>query len=289
MWFILALLGAFAQATYQVTNKIFLRKINEYVLGAGVFFASAVFLFIISLINGFPVVNENFFPALLITGTINVFTTLLFLKVLKTTDASLAIPMLSFTPAFTILTSFVILKEVPSKYGIFGIILVVIGAYILNSESITLKKILEPFKKIISKKELIYALIVAFLYSISTNYDKVVVVNSDPIFGSAIICSFVALILIIVVFFKKDVSFREYKSDLPKVGLSGLFNALSAYFVNTALTLQIVPYVSAIKRTSVLFGVIYGFILFREKNIGKRFLGALIMVLGAVLIIFLNK
>jgi len=289
MWVIFALLGAFTQATHQATNKVFLKKINEYVLGAGIFFTSAIFLFIFSLIKGFPVVNGKFFFALLITGTINVFTTLLFLKVLKKTDASLAIPMLSFTPAFTILTSFLILKETPSKYGIFGIIFVVIGAYILNSQSISLKKIFEPFKKIISEKELVYALVVAFLYSISTNYDKIVVLNSDPIFGSAIICSFVALALIIIVFFKKGVSFKAHKSDLPKIGLSGLFNALSAYFINTALTMQIVPYVSSIKRTSVLFGVLYGFILFKEKNIGKRFFGALIMFLGAALIILFNK
>ncbi|MDP2946510.1 MAG: EamA family transporter, partial [Nanoarchaeota archaeon] len=70
-----------------------------------------------------------------------------------------------------------------------------------------------------------------------------------------------------------------------KFGLSGLINALSIFLINTALTLQIVPYVSSIKRTSVLFGVLYGYILFKEKNVGKRFFGALIMVLGVVLII----
>ncbi len=198
----------------------------------------------------------------------------------------MAIPLLSFTPAFTILTSFLILKEIPSERGILGIILVVIGAYILNSESISFKKIFEPLKRIISKKELVYALIVAFLYSISTNYDKVVVLNSDQVFGAAATCFFVALLLTILLLTKKDVSFKAYKGNLPNAALGGIFNAVSLIFINTALTMQIVPYVSSIKRTAVLFGVLYGMLLFREKNIGKRFLGAFIMVVGAVLIIF---
>lgn len=288
MWFIFALLAAFAQATHQAMNKVFLKKINEYALGAVVFFISAIFLLIFSMVKGFPAIGEKFITAVLITGTINVFATIFFFKALKGTDVSLAIPMLSFTPAFTILTSFIILKETPSIYGIFGIILVVFGAYFLNSESVSFKKLFKPFGKIFSQKELLYALIVAFLYSVSTNYDKIAVLNSDPIFGSAIIYSFVALVLIIIALIRKDFSFKTRGLNLYNVGISGLFNALSAFFINTALTMQIVPYVSSMKRTSVLFGVMYGFILFKEKNIGKRFFGASIMFLGAVLIILFN-
>jgi drug/metabolite transporter (DMT)-like permease len=36
---------------------------------------------------------------------------------------------------------------------------------------------------------------------------------------------------------------------------------------------------------SVLFGMVYGWILFKEKNIMIRFSGALFMMAGAVLII----
>lgn len=285
MWFILALLGAFFQATHFVLNKKYLKKINEYVLGAGVFLSSFIILFIISLVRGIPDLNIKFLYAVIATGILNVIATVLYLKSLKTTDVSLVAPMLSFTPVFMILTSFLILGEMPSQHGILGIVLIVIGSYILNFKSLKLKWILVPFKKLFTDKGVFYMLIVALLFSVSLNYDKMAVVNSDPIFGSAIICLFVAILLIIIIFLRKVNFFQEYKKNFFGFGLIAVASALSAIAVNTALTLQIAPYVSSVKRISILFGVIYGFLLFREKNILKRFLGSLIMVAGVILIV----
>ena len=40
----------------------------------------------------------------------------------------------------------------------------------------------------------------------------------------------------------------------------------------------------SVKRLSILFGVIYGVMLFRETNIKERLLGATVMVSGIVMI-----
>lgn len=45
----------------------------------------------------------------------------------------------------------------------------------------------------------------------------------------------------------------------------------------------------SIKRFNVLIGIIYGGIFFREKYIALRFLGAGMMVAGAVVITILGK
>jgi len=285
MWFILAISAAFFQATVLVLNKYFLKKrINEYVLGAGVFLTSSIILFIFSAIKGMPSLNPAFLYAAIATSLLNVVAVIFYLKSLKITDVSLVVPLLSFTPVFLILTSFLILKEAPTKTGILGIVLIVLGSYILNFESLKFSKILAPFKKLFYTKGLIYMLIVAFLFSISANYDKLVVVNSDPVFGSAIVCFLISVLLIIISSFKKEDFFKEYRINFPKFGLVAVASVLSMVAINTALTLQIVPYVISVKRTSILFGVIYGFLLFKEKNIGQRFLGALIMFAGMVLI-----
>lgn len=285
MWFVFAILAAFFQATYFALNKQLLKKINEYTLGAGVFLSSFIVLFIISLFKGFPELNITFLYAVIATGFLNVIAVILSFKSLKTTDVSLAVPLLSFTPAFMILTSFLILRELPNKFGILGIILIVIGSYILNFESLKLRDILAPFKKLFLTKGLFYMLIVAFIFALSTNYDKLAVVNSDPIFGSAIVCLFIAVLLIIINFFRKTNFFNEYKKSFLKFTSVGFVNALAIFAVNSALILQIAPYVTSVKRVSVLFGVIYGFLLFKEKNIGRRFFGVLFMLAGVALII----
>ena len=46
--------------------------------------------------------------------------------------------------------------------------------------------ILGPFKEIFKNKGIFYMLIVAFLFSIAGNYDKLIVLNSDIIFGSSL-------------------------------------------------------------------------------------------------------
>ena len=67
--------------------------------------------------------------------------------------------------------------------------------------------------------------------------------------------------------------------------LVGFFMALVMIFHMTAISLTLVTYVIAIKRTSVIMSVLWGAIIFKEKGIKERLVGAVIMVLGVVLIV----
>ena len=40
--------------------------------------------------------------------------------------------MLSFTPVFMILTGALVLDEMPNAWGLFGIVIICVGGYILN-------------------------------------------------------------------------------------------------------------------------------------------------------------
>jgi len=51
-----------------------------------------------------------------------------------------------------------------------------------------------------------------------------------------------------------------------------------------AINLTLVAYVISIKRLSIIFSVIFGFLLFKEKGFKERLTGAIIMVLGVILI-----
>jgi uncharacterized membrane protein len=52
-----------------------------------------------------------------------------------------------------------------------------------------------------------------------------------------------------------------------------------------ALLTAIVPYMISLKRSSVIFGMAYSHFFFREENVKFRLLGAVIMLIGAVLIV----
>src|SRR3989338_7215807 len=94
-----------------------------------------------------------------------------------------------------------------------------------------------------------------------------------------------AISLLIISFFASKRGIVQLKSNFWELFPIGLFFGLMVIFHNFAIRLVIVPYMISIKRTSSIFSVLYGWILFKEKNIKVRLIGAVIMLIGAGLII----
>ena len=65
--------------------------------------------------------------------------------------------------------------------------------------------------------------------------------------------------------------------------LLGLFTALGLISQMLAINIGLVPYVIAIKRLSIVFGVIVGAVVFKEKDLKLRLCGAIIMLAGVFL------
>ena len=148
-----------------------------------------------------------------------------------------------------------------------------------------------------------YMLIVAFLFAVSINFDKIAMLNSDPFFGMALtVLAIGGTFMLMAAFtfvltgpylfkrpagngYRASVTQFPLRKYLPLTLLIGLFVAIEAASINVAYTLQIVPYVIAIKRLSIIFVVLYGTLVCYEDETGKRLAGAALMVAGAVVII----
>ena len=115
--------------------------------------------------------NYQFFEALIISGLINITSTILYHRALFKGDISIVIPILSLTPLFLLFLSPLIVGEFPDSWGLIGTILIVAGSYLLN---INIKKqnIFSPFKSLVKDQGTRYMLIVGFIWAISANYDK---------------------------------------------------------------------------------------------------------------------
>ena len=283
--------------------KVFLRRASPWPLAGFSFLATSLILFVVSAISGFPGIGPGFFPALAITVIINIIATFLLYRALRETDLSLCLPMLAFTPVFLILTSFFILGELPSIPGAIGILLVVAGAYMLHLEYCRGRpaSFIGPLRTLRRDRGVQMTLFVAFLYSISVNYDKQVVIGSDPVFGAAMTTFLIALPFLIVTLFlwaRRPVQFRVRKPSSPGIPadrpfpvpvpfaylIIGAVLALESVSINTAYTLTVVPYVITVKRLAIFFSVLYGGILLGERNLGGRVLGGMVMIAGAVII-----
>ena len=67
--------------------------------------------------------------------------------------------------------------------------------------------------------------------------------------------------------------------------MAGIFVTAECISINIAYTLQIAPYVIAIKRLGIIFMVLYGTLICAEGEIRTRLLGSVLMVGGAVIIL----
>ncbi|MDD1696043.1 MAG: DMT family transporter [Methanoregula sp.] len=307
LWILLALLGAVTNAAYFIIIKNYITSLDPRILTGIGFTLGGILLFVVSARIGFPVIGPEFFPAVAITVILNICGLSLIFRALSSSDLSLSMPMLSFTPVILIGTSYVILHEVPSFFGFIGICIIVSGSYVLNI-SAGHEHFLDPVRSMIRNRGSWYMLIVAFLFAVSISFDKIAMLNSDPFFGMALTVLAIGSAFLIISAYSHTVKMRrdahlthhipeaKEQKDLQATpiplqqiaGLSfliGLFVAIEAASINVAYTLQIVPYVIAIKRLSIIFMVLYGTIVLSEGDLEKRVMGATIMVAGAIIIL----
>ena len=124
-------------------------------------------------------------------------------------------------------------------------------------------------------------LTVAFIYSLSSNFDKIGVQHSSPLFWSLSIASVMTIgFLLLLRLLPQQHIDAPHKRTLGILFLIGLFQAIGLLVHNTALSLGPVPSVIAIKRSSILFAVMWGVIFLRERHVGERLAGALLMMIG---------
>jgi drug/metabolite transporter (DMT)-like permease len=283
IWLILGILTAFFEAVKDVFSKQNLKKSDEYVVAWSLSFFSVIFLLPWVLYTGIPQLNSQFAIALLIGGSINAVTTILYIKAIKVSDLSLTVPLVALTPLFMLFTSPLIVGEYPKLFDYIGILLIVAGSYLLNIKEKS-QGYLAPFKALLKEPGPKFMLIVAFLWSITSNFDKIGVQNSSPIFWLFSLFGTMSVLLLPVLLHKTPNPSRKILNQLPMLATMGFFNAVGVLCQMQALTLTLVVQVIAIKRTSVLMGVLFGHFIFKEQDIQQRLLGAGIMVLGVFFI-----
>lgn len=284
-WFIFAFSSAIFYALNFVLLKKFLKSINQFVFAFGNYFLISIVLFVISFLKGLPTLAPSFYLAVYLSAFLNIFITIFTYRAVQLTDLSLAVPMMSFTPLFLILTSFLILGELPGWLGVVGIVLIVFGSYLLDVSG-KAKNLFSSFSNLFKNKGQMLMLAAAFCAGLSVNFDKMAVLNSDWLFGSAMTYFLLAVSFLIISLFKKREILKTTIRNLDKFFLSAAFAVLTVICINLAYTMQIAAYVISIKRIGALFSVLLGALFFKEKDIPKRFIGAFIMLIGVIVIIF---
>lgn len=282
-WFLFAFLTALFRSLTDVAGKFGLKNMDEYIVAWSLFLFALPFMGLLLLFKGVPQIGDDFWIALLVSGTANIATNLLYMRAIKVSDLSITIPLITFTPLFMLITSPLILGEFPDLFGLAGIVLIVGGSYILNFKESS-KGYLAPFRALVREKGPRLMLLVAFIWSITANLDKVGIENSSVFFWPVAVNSFIALGFIPVVMLRSRGKTRQITSNLRTLVPIGLFHGMMIITQMVAVSLTLVAYVISIKRTSAAISVVLGSLVFKESGLRDRLTGSIIMIAGVVLI-----
>ncbi|MBU4321262.1 MAG: DMT family transporter [Thermodesulfovibrionales bacterium] len=286
MWVVFALISAFTLATSDALTKKALKNSNEYLVAWFRFFFSLPLLLIIWLFVPVPELDAEFYKAFAILVPLETVTIVLYIKALRLSPLSLTLPFLALTPVFLIFISYLIVGEKVSFRGGAGIFLIAVGSYTLNIREIK-KGIFEPFRSIAREKGSIMMIGVAVIYSLTASFGKVAIEHSSPLFFAVTYFTALTVFFAPIAFWmgrnELGVFFRD--KQFKKLVLPGIFLAVMAATHMLAMSLTKVAYMISVKRLSLIIGIMYGYFLFREENIKERFLGAVLMLIGFMLVV----
>lgn len=286
LWVILAFLSAFTLATSDALTKKALAYSNEYLTALFRLLFSLPFLLVLWIFIPTPKLNSDFYKAFAFALPLEIIALVWYIKALRISPLSLTLPFLAITPVFLIFTSYIIVGEKVSLWGSIGIIFLAFGIYAMNIHEMR-RGIIEPFKAIQKEKGSVLMISVALIYSITASLGKVAVENSSPLFFGITYYIVLTAVFAPLALWMGRSDLKSFISEkrFKDLFLPGFFSAIMVASHMLAISLAKVAYVISVKRTSLIIGVIYGYLFFREKNIKERLLGATLMFIGFVIIV----
>ena len=283
-WFLLSLISALGLATADALTKRFFSDLSPYKMGVSRILAIAPWMILSLFVLPSAVPDRTFWLAIATALPLELTAFFLYMRALKLSPLSLSLPFLAFTPVFMILTGRFILDETITTGGALGIALIVAGAYVLNLSKMNMG-LLGPLKAVLHEPGSWIMLSISLLYAFTAPIGKIAVLHSNPWFFTAVYN--LVLTVIIVSFWPatgRGTGLLDIFSRPRPMLMLGLVASMENFCHMMAIAQVEAAYMIAIKRMSLLLGVLYGAWWFGEENIRERLAGAAIMVAGVFLI-----
>lgn len=286
-WMPLALLSAFFQATTDALTKKSLGGADYYMVAWLRNVLSVPFMLAVVIVAPFPHLDRTFFLTVCAMLPLEVVGTILYTKAIRLSPLSLTMPFMALTPVWLLLTSFPLLGEVPSRAGVVGVLILAVGAYLLNAHKLKDGGPLAPIRAIYHEKGSMIMLAVSGVYALTCDLSKIAVQHSSPLFFSAFYQVAFSLVFTPITLGRSKCPLSAMKPQFSKHLAMGAALAATGIFQNLAILQSQVSYVIAVKRTSLLFAIGFGYLMFSEKNMRARLFGSCVMLAGlAVMTLF---
>lgn len=289
-WIFYAILAYALVGIANIIDKLLLEK---YIKDSSiiVIFTGVIALFIgliILLIRGFPILPVNHLVIILLSGIFMELYLLPYFKALELEDASKIISLTQLVPVFTLLLSFIFLKERLTNQQYIGSLLIIVSAFFLYID-----KKWALFKL---SKSFYYMVLACLSFVVSTILLKFVILPEN--FWDALAIQNLGIglgTLMIALYPKYGSRFLGFAHKLPRGGWLALVSAEVFYVANQfliifAIALGSVALVNVLGGFQPVFVFIYGLLITKffpgllQENVKKEVLKRKLIALGYIFV-----
>ncbi len=286
-WLSLSLICAFCLASSDAAAKHWLRAAGTRELVVIRLGLSGLLLTPWVLTFDLPPLPGVFWGWLALLIPLEIAAMLLYMKSIRDYPLALTVPYLAFTPVLVIATGWVVLGETASAQGILGILLVVLGSWLLNFEwtdQLTARTLLAPLRAIVVNPGSRMMLAAASIYAVTSVAGKAAMQWMPPEQFGAFYFALLGAAVLLVFGSTQPASLRIFRHGWKPLLIVAGFMTLMVVTHFMALAKVEAAYMIAAKRSSLLFGLLYGAMLFGERHLGRHLLAGSLMVAGVATI-----
>ncbi len=280
----LVLVSALSWAGFDLLRKLLSREFGPLPLMAALCLASAPPFALWAYLQGGFVTAEGYWAPALGSVALNVVANLLFLEALRTAELSVAVPLLSLTPAFAAVMAIPMLGEHPSVLDGCGIVLVVVGAVVLQAPSGG-----RPWslRSMLARRGFWLMAGTALCWSLTIPLDKLAVTHSHPPLHALVLNLGVALAALLILAWRRELHRLFELRRSPGLFLAALVvSALALGAQLAALQAVSVRVVETLKRAiGNLFALLIGRLAFCEAVTRRKLVAVMLMAAGVALIL----
>jgi drug/metabolite transporter (DMT)-like permease len=295
-WLILSLICAFALASADAATKAWLQGLTAWELALVRFTLTGLLLLpLLFDLHALGTLPWRFWGWLALLVPLEITAMLLYMAAIRDHPLSLTVPYLAFTPAFILVVGWLLLGERIPAAGASGVLLVVIGAWLLNAghaRGLDWRSWGAPLAAIFWEQGSRMMLAVALIFAFTAVMGKAAMAYLPPAQFGAFYFLLIGLVLPLVLLpmaGREGSALRGLLRHLRRrpwaiLTVAGL-NALMIMTHFMALQRVEVAYMIAVKRTSLLFGILYGALLFNEPGLRSRLPAGALMLAGVLVIL----
>lgn len=286
MWIIWALLSALFAATRRTQEKQLTHHLNHFTIAFVTQLLSLPIILLVLILHGgfmnpLHLGLDFWLPLVIICIGFYPLNAFLYLQAIKHSELSKVLPIQSLWPVFSLIPAWLILHEIPTVISTIGILLTVLGVYVLGMKNNVLHHPLQPFREEKGSRYMIFAVMLVTMAGV---LDKVAINASNAVYYSFVSTIGAVLVLFVVLCMYKINEFSLLKNNVKNLGLIGALQGSSYTTYLLALSAGPIAYVAAIRSSNVLIGSLLGIIILKETFTIYKAASFILILIGGILL-----